>query len=641
VTVSDDFREAADRILGRVYLVESLEAVPGRLPQGCTVVTRSGTVFHADGCVEIWRPDAQNATPLARHLAIGDGREQAGALERRLAALQTEAAGLARDAERIAALLPGQRADLERLRRDAAQREGERQSVARDAERAHERLAVVTGELDLLRGQMSGADAEAAGLRAELERGLAAREALVEAVAAQSAALGAAEARLAAGNADLTEHRIREANQSQQLAHHQEQVRAAAARIEEIARQIEGRTAGVRSYAERIEALNAEAAETRSRLGELEDAVRSLQERTEAARRNRASRGRELDRAQGDLAERRQRLDGARERKARLDVDIAEARFRRQSHLDRVHAEYGVTPERLAAEPDPDWPAQPPAIEEVEARVAQLADSIREMGPVNLVAIEEYKELEERLTFLKAQEDDLLKSKDQVLDLIRMINKKSAEMFRTTFEEANRNFERMFTRLFNGGTARLEMVADEEGDPLEAGIEIIARPPGKRPQSISLLSGGERTMTAVSLLFAIYLIKPSPFCILDELDAALDDSNIGRFIQALTDFLVQSQFLIITHNQHTIASSDIVYGITMPERGVSRVVSMRLKDIGARELEIAPEQPAEPPAESPAKPRRPRARKAAKTPAGTEAPVPAGETQSPAADLTQTETPAP
>ncbi|HIV08724.1 MAG TPA: AAA family ATPase [Candidatus Spyradenecus faecavium] len=122
-----------------------------------------------------------------------------------------------------------------------------------------------------------------------------------------------------------------------------------------------------------------------------------------------------------------------------------------------------------------------------------------------------------------------------------------------------------------GGLALLE----NDEDPLECGIDIIARPPGKKPQTISLLSGGERTMTAVALLFAIFLIKPAPFCLLDELDAALDDSNIGRFVDALKDFLVHSQFLIITHNQHTIAGSDIVYGVTMPEKGVSRTLSMR------------------------------------------------------------------
>lgn len=136
-------------------------------------------------------------------------------------------------------------------------------------------------------------------------------------------------------------------------------------------------------------------------------------------------------------------------------------------------------------------------------------------------------------------------------------------------------------RVLQQDEARLVLLENAE-DPLECGIDIIARPPGKRPQSVTLLSGGERTMTAVALLFAIFMIKPAPFCMLDELDAALDDANIGRFVDALKEFLDRSQFLIITHNQHTIAGSDLVYGVSQQEKGVSRIISMRLTDIGVK-----------------------------------------------------------
>ena len=149
-------------------------------------------------------------------------------------------------------------------------------------------------------------------------------------------------------------------------------------------------------------------------------------------------------------------------------------------------------------------------------------------------------------------------------------------MFKQTFEQANINFQIMFNRLFNGGSAKLVLVNEE--DVLDCGIEIIARPPGKRLQNISLLSGGERTLTAVALLFSIYEIKPSPFCMLDELDAPLDDTNIGRFTEVLKEFLQQSQFVVITHNRQTTSASDILYGVTMPERGVSRIMSMKFRD---------------------------------------------------------------
>ncbi|MBP5791547.1 MAG: hypothetical protein J6W80_04745 [Kiritimatiellae bacterium] len=190
--------------------------------------------------------------------------------------------------------------------------------------------------------------------------------------------------------------------------------------------------------------------------------------------------------------------------------------------------------------------------------------------------------LRKRYAKEKAQEEDLLAAKEKILALITNLNDTSGEMFKTTFEQANKNFQAMFTKLFGGGEARLVLLENEE-DPLECGIDIIARPPGKRPQSVTLLSGGERTMTAVALLFSIFMIKPAPFCMLDELDAALDDANIGRFVEQLKEFLVESQFLIITHNQHTIAGSDLVYGVSQQEKGVSRILSMRLADLGIKE----------------------------------------------------------
>jgi chromosome segregation protein len=167
-------------------------------------------------------------------------------------------------------------------------------------------------------------------------------------------------------------------------------------------------------------------------------------------------------------------------------------------------------------------------------------------------------------------------------------------MFAETFAKINANFDFMFKELFNGGTAKLELVAGE--DVLECGIDIIARPPGKRLQNVSLLSGGERTMTAVALLFAIYMIRPSPFCMLDELDAALDESNINRFVKVLKGFLDQSQFIVITHNRRTIGAAAVLYGVTMQERGVSRIVSMKFEDYEAGKL---PPSPGAPPAVQP------------------------------------------
>jgi len=229
---------------------------------------------------------------------------------------------------------------------------------------------------------------------------------------------------------------------------------------------------------------------------------------------------------------------------------------------------------------EPDWS---PIKEEVNT----LRKKLHSMGPVNLVAIEEYAELRERHDFLKTQSEDLWNSKDQLLAAIDDINQTSLAQFKETFKQVRENFIFTFDKLFGGGKADLTLQDAE--DPLESGIEIIAQPPGTRLKSISLLSGGQKTMTAVALLFAIYMVKPSPFCLLDELDAPLDEANIGRFVDILRQFTKHSQFLIITHNKRTISSADTIYGVTMQERGVSKVISMRFnREAGStEEMEVA------------------------------------------------------
>lgn len=229
------------------------------------------------------------------------------------------------------------------------------------------------------------------------------------------------------------------------------------------------------------------------------------------------------------------------------------------------------------SEPSLDQPAEQPVEQidwdSIETLVGDFTKRVDSMGPVNLDAIQEYDELEERHQFLENQFNDLTSSKAELLDVIAKINVTSKTLFSETFEKIRVNFQTMFTELFGGGKANL--VLTDESDPLESGIEIIAKPPGKQLQSISLLSGGEKTMTAVSLLFSIYMVKPSPFCVLDEMDAPLDESNIMRFVKILDRFIGQSQFVVITHNKRTISRADVLYGVTMEEQGISKLVSVR------------------------------------------------------------------
>ncbi len=209
----------------------------------------------------------------------------------------------------------------------------------------------------------------------------------------------------------------------------------------------------------------------------------------------------------------------------------------------------------------------------IKGEVEALRQRLSSMGAVNLVAIEEYAELKQRYDFLKTQNDDLTTSKASLLAMIDEINQTSQQQFSVTFEQIKKNFAYTFQTLFGGGVANLELIQTD--DVLESGIEITAQPPGTKLKSITLLSGGQKTLTAVALLFALYMVKPSPFCLLDELDAPLDESNIGRFTDLLKKFVNDSQFIIITHNKRTVSAAQAIYGVTMEERGVSKTVSMR------------------------------------------------------------------
>lgn len=271
-------------------------------------------------------------------------------------------------------------------------------------------------------------------------------------------------------------------------------------------------------------------------------------------------------------------------RKAKPEGEIPSAEASDLTEVPTGEAEAIIPVDSEDSEPGAPEQIDPatPAVEEgipwdrIEEMVAELTERIDSMGPINLEAIQEFEELEQRHLFLEKQNADLVNSKVELMEVISKINRTTKEIFSETFAKIRDNFQVMFTELFGGGSANLLLV--DESDPLESGIEIIAKPPGKQLKSVSLLSGGERTMTAVSLLFAIYMVKPSPFCVLDEMDAPLDESNISRFIKILDRFVDQSQFVVITHNKRTISRAEMLYGVTMEEHGVSKLVSVRFND---------------------------------------------------------------
>ncbi|MDZ7808829.1 MAG: AAA family ATPase [Arhodomonas sp.] len=290
--------------------------------------------------------------------------------------------------------------------------------------------------------------------------------------------------------------------------------------------------------------MEQELGEARERLSEAEERLRALEgERSEAER---------------EVNELRERTESARYRSYELKIRI-------QTQAEQLR-DLGRSREELVAvlPEDADEPAWVAEIERLEQRIQRL-------GPINLAAIDEYRELEERKGYLDSQYTDLNEALETLQSAIRRIDRETRQRFRETFDQVNAGLQRLFPRLFGGGSGYLELTDD---DLLETGVAIMAQPPGKKVSNIHLLSGGEKALTAVALVFAIFELNPAPFCMLDEVDAPLDDANVGRFCEMLRELAERVQFIVITHNKVTMAAASHLTGVTMNEPGVSRLVAV-------------------------------------------------------------------
>ncbi|MBI3601398.1 MAG: AAA family ATPase [Candidatus Omnitrophica bacterium] len=292
----------------------------------------------------------------------------------------------------------------------------------------------------------------------------------------------------------------------------------------------------------------------------------------------------QFNQSMGQKADMSQRLVGIRHHAKTIEDEMIQAKgelHHLQMRQQELQFNQRALKERLLQTYKIDWDEwqaqpvlpQPNGVLELAVEIERLKKRCESYGAVNLVAIEEFDELKGRFEFLTKQQSDLLTAREQLMSTILKINRTTRQMFTDTFTKVNEEFQIYFRMLFGGGQAQLVLLDPENA--LESGIDIMARPPGKKLQNISLLSGGEKTLTAIALIFGIFKVNPSPFCVLDEIDAALDESNIGRFVTLLKEFAKIAQFIVITHNKKTMEAAHIMYGVTMQERGVSRIVSVK------------------------------------------------------------------
>ncbi len=305
-----------------------------------------------------------------------------------------------------------------------------------------------------------------------------------------------------------------------------------------------------------LEELQKELEEAQNKREQLHDKILSVQE--------------EIQQQTNYLLMSRKQYDKTIEQSHSLDVKLSEFRVRKSGLIQKALEDYNITLEQAEFELQENF-----NIEESKSTITSLKEKLSSLGNVNFMALEEYEEQSQRLQFYTMQIKDLEESKQNLQESIAEINETAVQRFNETFEKIQDNFSRLFKTLF-GPEGEAELILGE-GDPLDAEISIKAKPPGKKPHSIDMLSGGEKALTAIAMLFSIYLVKPSPFCILDEVDAPLDDTNIDKFINLIKEFSNNTQFMIVTHSKRTMEASDYLYGITMQEKGISKIVSVRLE----------------------------------------------------------------
>lgn len=618
------------RLLGRTYVVGNLTealSLRAQMPDGCRFVTENGELLEADGRVLAGPLNGAAGGLISRRSELAVLQVQIAELDnaiRKDSQTLTELGDQAAHAERVCDEL---RQSISEAKSMAAELGSKLESLASQIANLEREQPVLAAETEQIHRQLREADEKRTGHKTEaekLEQDSAERQQRVETAQGEIDGLTA---RVETAGETVTAARIEASKIAEQLSSAQRQVRQveiASADVDRQRKLIDDQLAG---YHERIAGFEATQAQAVVQLEESEHKLNELITQCELAQRK-------ADQADAALADLKKAVqshraeveaaDGAlhklqvRQRELEVKIDSVRQRGHEQLDLDVVEAYQqaleGATPhaepsdadaggddedqaalramdgdesgieagaeasEEPQADPfDIDWQA-------VEAEIKDLRGKIARLGTVNVDAIAEQDQLEGRQDELAEQVNDIARAKTDLEQLIQQINDDSRKRFEQTFETIKQNFagqDGLFRKLFGGGRADLFLQPDEQGniDVLESGIEIRAKPPGKEPCSISQLSGGEKTMTAVALLMAIFKTKPSPYCLLDEVDAALDEANVERFTQVIQSFLDVSHFIVITHHKRTMQVCDVLYGITQQERGVSKRVSVRFDQV--------------------------------------------------------------
>jgi len=572
VDTDDNLRGAVRGILGRTVVVESIDAAWTAVKQESidSAVTLAGEIVHASGSVRGGSVSKTEGVRVGRRERIEQLkgeleqlRESMSSTELRLSGIKQELSGidlrvLGETVRRAAVARNERQQRLDALRGRIDDLDGQRSTLQEEA-------ATFTNELTEIERQFSEMEGRSSQITATV--GDQERE-----VTAAEEALHAAEARLSEDTGALREAEIlmvRTDGEVQTLESDEQRLTSESSTIDQRRDQRERERVDL---TDRLRTLQAELTEGKT-------AVESITARLAEASATRESmelsvRERSAATHEATEAVRKQRrtLDAVANELHDVDLKLSASRMRLQNLVTKATEELEIDVPEEPSIPETERPR-----EEMRSDAQEIRRKLTTMGNVNFLALEEHERENERLEFMTKQLADLVESERTLKETIAEINRTAREKFTTTFEAIRANFTELFKVLFSeDDEADLQMIETEDHDPLECKIEIVAKPRGKRPHSIEMLSGGEKTLTAIALLFAIYLVKPSPFCILDEVDAPLDDANIDRYLKIIRKFSANTQFLMITHNKKTMEAADTLYGVTMEEPAVSKVVSVQL-----------------------------------------------------------------
>ncbi len=569
------YEQVVNHLLSKVMFCDDLKQALSwwqSHPNAFALVTPEGDLVAQDGTLWGGSPE-QQISILEKQEQRKDLEEKVSKSESRLSTERSKFREIEEQLAQTASELQSIQEDKQKRRDQILEQEKEHYRLETEEQRITERLAMLDMEKDHEEEEVSHLHVELSQSEQELESLEKRRQELDEDLA---------ETRHERQELEGTVDNLQEKATAQQvsvgaLTEKQEAARSSYKQLEEYYAETQRRLEQLReerkNCQQQIELLSEERVQIQERL---ELAQKQLLEREESLRAE-EDEWRKFEDHQHHLESRRLQLireDREKEQGIQnLRQEITELKLKIQYLVHQIQEHYHMD---ITAEPPPDL-EEPVDLEKLESKLQRLRDRVARIGEVNLTAIEEYEEQHQRHQFLTGQRDDLVQSLEGLNKAISRINRTTRNRFLKTLEAVNRKLAEVFPLLFNGGTGHLQLSSDR--DPLEAGVEIFVHPPGKKLTSMSLLSGGEKALSAGALLFSLYMIKPSPFCILDEVDAPLDDANIDRFIEVLKRISQESQIILVTHNKRTMEISDILLGVTMEEPGVSKIISVDFQGI--------------------------------------------------------------